>query len=142
MKKINGYKIDFANNTLTINYKFEAAANTYGTAEYKLYKNILNDFPQIKVVVKSGREQKTPRYNKRLTYANMATYISTFANAEKLMEQFEIVKVKSKIEASPYKYVCDWFKSEFPHYKETPIFEEQNKILDIVKPTAKVEKTS
>ena len=41
-----GYKINFATNTLTLNYKFaDAAFNDYGSPEYERMKAILADFP-------------------------------------------------------------------------------------------------
>lgn len=42
---VKGYKINFANNTITVNYTFKKASEEYGTAEYELLKNILADFP-------------------------------------------------------------------------------------------------
>lgn len=42
---VKGYKINFANNTITVNYTFKKASEEYGTAEYEILKNILADFP-------------------------------------------------------------------------------------------------
>lgn len=123
MKKNNGYKFDVATKTLTVNYKFAAAMNNFDSEEYNIYKRYTIDFPMLKVVVKSGREQKKARYNKRFTYDNMRKYISTLHNANKLLNDFEIVIQQSAPEKSPYKYVCNWFKQTFPNYKDTPIFE-------------------
>ena len=120
----NGYKIDFENNTLVMNYKFYTASQEYGTAQNKLVKNIMKDFPSLAVVVKSGRETKTPNKNKRLTYANMEKHIAVYENADELMEVFESVKALSATVASPYKYVSDWFVAQFPDYRETPSFKD------------------
>ncbi len=38
---VKGYKINFANNTITVNYTFKKASEEYGTAEYEILKNIL-----------------------------------------------------------------------------------------------------
>ena len=46
---VKGYKINFANNTITVNYTFKKASEEYGTAEYELLKNILADFPFLSV---------------------------------------------------------------------------------------------
>ena len=133
--ELKGYKIDFVKNTLTLNYKFaDAAFNDYGSPEYVRMKAILADFPQLKVIVEAGRKITTTRKTKRLTYDNMKTYIEQFDNAEELkamFEQvdysvqalyrmFEKVQLMSKPLASPYKYVQDWFKAQFPNYKECP----------------------
>ena len=118
----NGYKIVFATNTVVMNYKFAAAAAEYGTKEYKIMKGIRRDFPGMNEIIVSGREQKSPRTNTRLTYENMKKYISAHENADELLEVFETVKAASAALASPYKYVADWFKAQFPNYKNAVVF--------------------
>ncbi len=119
MKKTNGYKIDFSNNTITINYTFAAAASQFGTDEYETLKKIRDDFPQMAIITKSGRKKSPKRKsNKGLTYKHMETYIRT-RKPEKL-KHFEKVKAMSATAKSPYKYVCDWFKGEFPNYANAP----------------------
>lgn len=116
-----GYKILFNENTVIMNKKFAAAAAKYGTRENILLKNIRTDFPGMDEVVISGREQTTARANHRLKYENMERYIRAYENAEELLEVFKTVKTMSAPLASPYTYVADWFKAQFPKYKETPI---------------------
>ena len=113
----NGCKIDFTNNTLVMNYKFHSASQEYGTPENNLVKEILKDFPSLTVVVKAGRDVKTTNKNKRLTYENMEKHISCYPNAEELLAMFETAKIMSKPLASPYAYVVDWFRAQFPDYK-------------------------
>ena len=120
IKNIKGYKINFGNGTITMNYKFATAAEVYGSPEYELLRAIRDDFPNFKVFTKAGREIKTPRKTKRMTYKNMEKYINTFENANELMEVFNVVKSKSAIVKSPYKYVLDWFTMQFPNYTELP----------------------
>lgn len=114
----NGYKIDVASNTIYLNYKFSQAISDIGSAEYKLYRKITKAFPNMEIVVRSGRNAKTSHVNKRRTYANMEKYISCFENREELMHQFELAKAKSAIFKSPYAYVNDWFDMQFPDYKD------------------------
>ena len=116
--EVTGYKLDFANGTLTINYKFAKALSDYGSPEYLRYKAILADFPDLKVIRKAGRTVTSTRPNKRLTYENMESHIKAYENADSLMDTFETVKTLSAPLASPYKYVCDWFKAQFPDYKK------------------------
>ncbi len=135
---LKGYKIDFVTNTLTLNYKFAAAAQQYGSEENKLMQNIQKDFPGLTVVVKAGREQKSAHTNKRLTYANMEAHIAVYENADKLMEVFKTVKDASVSAASPYKYVADWFKAQFPNYKTAPAFKDGKlTIVPVQKPDIK-----
>lgn len=113
----NGYKLDFSTNTLYLNYKFCQAAGIYGSAEQKLLKDIMASFPDMKIVRYSGRNCKSPHTNKHLTYKNMEAYISCFQNSNELLAKFNLAKELSVTTASPYKYVSDWFKAQFPDYK-------------------------
>lgn len=122
MKK--GYEIDFATNTLYMNYQFAKATKEYNTEEYKILKNITTDFPNINVVIKAGRKQTTCNANKRMTYANMESYIKVQDNADELMAAFVIAKEESKNKPSPYAFVRDWFVKQFPNYKECKILKE------------------
>lgn len=133
----NGYKVLFATNTVVMSYKFSAAAAEYGTKEYKIMKGIRRDFPGMAEIVVSGREKKTPHPNTRLTYENMEIHINAYENANDLLEVFETVKALSKVCASPYKYVHDWFVAQFPNYKSTPIFQD-NKLTVIPVPAPPV----
>ena len=135
MAKNNGYKIDYSTNTLIMNYKFRNAAEVYNSTEYAIVQGIKRDYPNIKVSIKSGREQKKPRKNKRFTYKNMEKHIKCYDNSDALLEMFNTVKKMSAPMKSPYKYVCDWFVSQFPDYKEIPEFEVDSKpTLNIVPP--------
>ena len=118
--KIKGCKLDFANNTFIVNYKFAAAMNDISSPEFKYYKKVMKECPQLELVVKAGRTYTKPRKNKRFSYANMEKYISTFDNADELLQRFILVQVKSKVLKSPYKYVSDWFRAQFPDYEEIP----------------------
>ena len=119
-----GYKILFNENTVIMNYKFAAAAAEYGTIENITIHNIRADFPGTKEVVVSGRVQTTAKANHRLTYENMEKHIMAYENAEELLDVFESVKALSQAAASPYKYVSDWFKTQFPNYNKTPVFKD------------------
>ena len=81
---IKGYKINFTNNTITVNYTFKKASEEYGTPEYKLLKDILADFPAMTIIIKSGRKKKAPSKFKNLTYKKMREYISVLDNAEEM----------------------------------------------------------
>lgn len=119
-----GYKILFNENTVIMNYKFAAAAAKYGTKENVLMKSIREDFPGMAEVVISGRVQPSAKTNHRLTYENMEKYIRVHQNAEELLEVFTTVKAASVALASPYKYVSDWFKAQFPKYKKSVVFKD------------------
>ena len=138
-KKLRGYKINFATETLVVNYTFNEALNDPTSAEYNLWKTLREDFPNMRIEVKSGRVQKKAHHNKRLTYKNMATYINAHANADELLDVFETVKALSKPLASPYAYVHDWFVLQFPNYKQTVIFKDDKITVAPVKPPQIIE---
>ena len=135
----NGYKILFDTNTVIMNYKFAAAAAEYGTPEYNLMKSIRADFPGMAEVVVSGRVQTTAKANHRLTYENMEKHIRVYENADELLEVFKTVKAASAAVASPYKYVADWFKAQFPDYKKAVVFDNGKLSLAPVKAPSVIE---
>ena len=98
---------------------FYKNAKFYGTSEYKLWQELLNEHPNAELVVK--KRQKTEKMlaasHKNMTYTNMLTYIKTLENSEKYIEEFNKEKERSKIQNSPYKYMHDWFIKTFPNYK-------------------------
>ena len=128
-KKTNGYKLDLANQTLTMTAAFEAAANDPNSDEYALVRQLLNDFPKLKLVRKT---HKTPtRYKnsdgsitshnkfKGLTYEKMEKYIIAISpkNDTDYLETF--YNVRDFAEAfctSPYSLVSRWFLAQFPMY--------------------------
>lgn len=132
---LKGYKLDFVNNELVMNYTFAAAAEQYGTPENKLLKKIQKDFPKLTIVVKSGRQQKTSKKNKRLTYENMKKHLSVYENSKELLDLFEVVKMASLASKSPYKFMCTWFVKQCPNYS-TP--NETFRKLELV-PLSKIE---
>ena len=142
-----GYKILFNENTVIMNHKFAAAAAKYGTKENKLMKSIRNDFPGMAEVIVSGRECDKAKTNTRLTYENMEKHIRVYENADELLEVFKTVKAASVALASPYKYVSDWFKAQFPNYKNAVVFNDGKltvipvKKPDIIEYKQKIAKT-
>ena len=119
-----GYKILFDTNTVILNYKFAAAAAKYGTKENRNIRNIRHDFPGMTELVVAGRVQTTAKANHRLTYENMEKHIRVYDNADELLEVFKTVKAASATVASPYKYVADWFKAQFPDYRTAPMLKD------------------
>ena len=126
---IRGYSINFAKKTITLNYKFQKAAQDYGSAEYGRLKDLIGDLPGFTVVVSAGKKITSTRPTKNLTYKHMEKYIGTYENADALLAQFERVKKTSRVLASPYKYVRKWFVAQFPDYN----------VVQIDNPTAKKE---
>ena len=120
------------NNTFTMSKAFEEALNNPASEEYKLFLQLRADFPGLTIIRKTRRAPKKARPNKNLTYKHMEQYMSVFENASDLLAQFEVVKECSKQQPSPYKFVLDWFKAQFPKYKELPDFgNNAPKVIDL-----------
>ena len=122
---VKGYKIDFANRVMTVNYKFAKAAAQYGSPEYKLMKTVLAEIPDMEVVEMAGRQNKTCHHDKHLTYKNMEIYISGKPNADELMAAYWIARTESAPQTSRYAHVRKWFVGQFPEYREVSAFVEQ-----------------
>ena len=118
MKKMNGVKFDWTNNTITMNLKFTKEASIPGTPEHIFVKSLKEEYPSFTIISTSARTKKRARPDKDLSFDRMALYISTFKNADELMEIFETVKIRAKVTASSKKYVTDWFKAQFPNYNK------------------------
>ena len=119
---VKGYKIDFSNNTLIMNYKFSKQAMVYGSREYNIRKSILADYPNMNTIVRSGRKQTKASKTKNLTFKNMETYI-TVVDESKVAE-FKRVKAARTTANNRYKYVKDWFIENFPNYATNKAFNE------------------
>lgn len=138
---VKGYKINFTNNTITVNYTFKKVSEEYGTAEYDLLKNILADFPTMTIIVKSGREKKTASKFKNLTYEKMRTYISVLDNADEMNAVMDTIEAQSKSQKSPYNFVYNWFIAQFPNYNKIPTLKNGKLIYEdkrAKKPEAKI----
>ena len=139
--KNNTYKIDFVNNTLTMSKAFEEALNNPASEEYKLFLQLRADFPGLTIIRKTRRAPKKARPTKNLTYKHMEQYMSVFKNADELLAQFKVVKTCSLEQPSPYKFVRDWFETQFKNYKEQPNFSPNaSKVIDLASFQKKQEK--
>ena len=123
-----GYKFDFANKTIVMTKTFYKEACKPGTDENAEMLALQEKHPDFKFISKSARTQKHSRPDKGLTFDRMELYISTFKNADELLEIFETVKIRAKVTASSKKYVTDWFKAQFPNYN-TSVVDSKNLIV-------------
>ena len=118
---IKGCKVDFANNTIIINLKFQKEAKNPGSNEFNLLTDLMAQLPGFTVCPLPGKVITKTRPTKNLTYKHMEKYISTYENADALLAQFKRVKKTSLVLASPYKYVRKWFVAQFPDYNVVQI---------------------
>ena len=113
----NQIKITKNNNGL-VSKEFAENSRIFGSAEFKAWREFLDVFPNAKMVV----EKKNNNSNRNLTYKNMETYIRN--EKPELLKEFVKMQKISTIQRSPYNYVLNWFKEQFPEF--APKEDEEN----------------
>lgn len=122
-----GYKMDFTNNTLTITKEFEKRAMDVNSSEYNTLKQLRIDFPNLRIVKKTPVKRK--QSHARPSYDKMIKYLSCQDNAVTLLQSFADVRERSKAQENPYKYVKDWFLTNFPDYQTIPMLDGHGNIV-------------
>ena len=78
------------------------------------------------VLAAAGREAEK---SNALSYDLMLKYIVRMPNARDLLKEYENVRLMSKCQKSPYKYVCKWFEAKFPNYGKMVSFNEKGELV-------------
>ena len=141
MKKSNVIRtID--NETAQVTKAFQKNAVIFGTEEFKLWREYLTYFPNAKMTTKSINKNPNQKNRRNLTFKNMVGFIQTQPNAKELMEEYETIQKRSKIQKSPYQYVLSWFEAKFEGYNDLKQFmaqkEEQRSAEDAASETENV----
>ena len=116
------------NNEAVVTKAFFKQARIFGTEEYKLWREVLTDNPNAKMVTKSIKKNPNKETNRNLKYSNMREYILTLENGEELIKEFEVQLKRAKVQSNPYRSVLAWFQKTcegYDGYKE--FFEEKEK---------------
>ena len=108
----------FINDTqVKVTKEFAKNARIFGTAEYKLWKEIRLDCPNAEMVTKTIKRTPNKKVDtKNMTYANMKAFINEQENAKELLAELEKQIKMSKIQANPYRCVLAWFLIKFENY--------------------------
>lgn len=136
--KTNSYNYDALNNTLTMTKAFARKASQLNTSEYKTLLQLRNDNPGMKIVMKESNNKSASKNTASgITFKQMETFISQCRDSEPRLNTYERVKALSKVQRSPYKYVKDWFLTNYANYADEPVFDEDGFV--IVKTKAQME---
>lgn len=110
--------------TALVTKTFQKNAVIFGTEEFKLWREYLTYFPGAKMTTKSIKKNPDKKTRRNLTFKNMVEYINTYPEeeAKKLMEEYETIQKRSKVQASPYQYVLSWFEGKFKGYNDLEQF--------------------
>lgn len=138
MKKTTnkGYTLNLTTKTLTITKAFEEKIAKVDTPEYRLYKKLMRDIPDLTVErrthktpsqyrTRTGEVVKGHNKNKGLTYDRMERFISALSNSKELMEQYDFVKDYA---LNPYSAVVGWFEAQFPKFRKNPLYYLSNSV--------------
>lgn len=108
----------FINDTqVQVTKEFAKNARIFGTAEYKLWKEIRLDCPNAEMVTKTINRNPSKRVNtKNMTYAHMEAFIKEQDNATELLAEMKKQIAMSKVQTSPYRCVLAWFMQQFKDY--------------------------
>ena len=109
-------------NTAQVTKAFEKKACIFGTDEFKLWREYKAMFPNAVMTTKSIKKNTNKKTRRNLTFANMVEYMKTQENSEDLLAEFETMKSRSKVQASPYQYVLSWFEAKFEGYNDLKQF--------------------
>ena len=129
-------------NTAQVTKAFEKKACIFGTDEFKMWREYKAMFPKAVMTTKSIKKNPNQKTRRNLTFKNMVEYINTYpeAEAKKLMEEYETIQKRSKVQASPYQYVLSWFEAKFEGYNDLKQFmaqkEEERSAEDAASETA------
>ena len=129
-------------NTAQVTKAFEKKACIFGTDEFKMWREYKAMFPKAVMTTKSIKKNPNQKTRRNLTFKNMVEYINTYpeAEAKKLMEEYETIQKRSKVQASPYQYVLSWFEGKFEGYNDLKQFmaqkEEERSAEDAASETA------
>ena len=106
-------------NRVLVTKAFAKNARIFGTAEYKLWREIRQDCPNAEMVTKTIKKNPNKRVDtKNMTYENMAMFIREQNEAEILMAEFKKQIALSKVQTNPYRFVLAWFMQKFTGYDE------------------------
>ncbi len=123
-------KIERNNNKVVgiVSKTFAKRANLFGTPEFYQWEEFLKYYKdaEMKITPSKSRSNDEPpkeaKINtKNLSYVNMRGYIKSLnLSAEKeaeALEEFDNIKMRSKIQPNPYKYVREWFVVRYSEYR-------------------------
>lgn len=110
------------NDEAIVSKAFAKQARIYGTPEYKLWREFKRENPEAEMVTKTVRKSPDRKTNRNMTYNNMKTFIGEYLHDEKAVKEFERQIKLSQIQNSPYHYIVNWFKKNFPDYEKCEIF--------------------
>lgn len=105
------YTINAAKKEIIITKKFEKAANTINSNEYKALVILMRDFPEFTIKVKEIKKKANKKTYNGLTIDEMKRFISTRSQEESAL--FEKVVEIAKHRKGSYALIKKWFLNKY-----------------------------
>lgn len=138
MKRNRFYEINPLNSSVTITRTFLECASQIDSEEFRLYQRFQEMGFSIRLNTRGNRRKKdSPLRSLQsskekiplIPFSKMACYIACLDDADEMMDEFDAVRKTARSQASPRKYVNEWFRKAFPHYEDIPELDEENRII-------------
>lgn len=113
-------RFDFITNTITVSKGFYEEACKYGTDENAELRKVTEDYPNMRVAVRSVRSGSRQQDSKGLTYKYMRKFIAIMDRDNLDVFEKVILHYETHYEESSqvYQYVKGWFLENYPRHKE------------------------
>lgn len=123
--KKDGYFFDHSINTLYVTKAFSKKASDPMGSECAMILRLRAIFPELVIEIAEAAKTKSTA----LTYDLMMKYIARTPNALDTLKELERVRLMSKCQKSPYKFVRTWFEEKFPNYDKMLQFDENGEVI-------------
>ena len=123
--KKDGYFFDHSINTLYVTKTFSKKASDPMGSECAMILRLRAIFPELVIEIAEAAKTKSAA----LTYDLMMKYIARTPNALESLKELERVRLMSKCQKSPYKFVRTWFEEKFPNYDKMLQFDENGEVI-------------
>lgn len=116
----NNIRFDFITNTITVSKGFYEEACKYGTDENAELKRVMEDYPNMRVAVRSVRSGSRQQESKGLTYKYMRKFIAIMDRNNLSVFEQTILYYETLCEENSQVYQCvkGWFLENYPRHRE------------------------
>ena len=98
----NRFTVDFFTKKIIGTKASFDKARRYGSSEYKELCGLMSDNPDFEIVVKEIKQNKSKQSYKKLDFKFIESYISIQPDAEKIMREYEAIKISAKVWAEAF----------------------------------------
>ena len=123
--KKDGYFFDHSVNTLYVTKAFNKKASDPMSNECAMILRLRAMFSELAIELTEASKTKSTA----LTYDLMMKYIARTPNALESLKELERIRLMSKCQKSPYKFVRTWFEEKFPNYDKMLQFDENGEVI-------------